>query len=131
MAWRAVEQASFNSLSTALLLDLLLPLFTITHVDTKQQPNVSLLSLLTPDLSTPQWLENCRKTFGDKDGGQGPNTHAQVELHADWFKSTRCVSFVSNTTLADFESKRICPRLFSCIQVAVCFTAAVEGFVCN
>uniref|UniRef100_G3PM86 Protein furry C-terminal domain-containing protein n=2 Tax=Gasterosteus aculeatus TaxID=69293 RepID=G3PM86_GASAC len=23
------------------------------------------------------WLENCRKTFGDKDGGQGPNTHAQ------------------------------------------------------
>ncbi|XP_068448805.1 protein furry homolog-like isoform X1 [Clinocottus analis] len=23
------------------------------------------------------WLENCRKTFGDKDGSQQPNTHAQ------------------------------------------------------
>ncbi|GLD57426.1 protein furry homolog-like protein, partial [Lates japonicus] len=23
------------------------------------------------------WLENCRKTFGDKDSNQRPNTHAQ------------------------------------------------------
>eukprot|EP00063_Salmo_salar_P003599 XP_013978434.1 PREDICTED: protein furry homolog-like isoform X16 [Salmo salar] len=28
-----------------------------------------------------EWLENCRKTFGDKDGNQRPNTQAQVRGH--------------------------------------------------
>jgi len=36
---------------------------------------------LFPPPSSPhslQWLENCRKTFGDKDGSQQPDTQAQV-----------------------------------------------------
>uniref|UniRef100_A0A669BIE0 Furry homolog, like n=1 Tax=Oreochromis niloticus TaxID=8128 RepID=A0A669BIE0_ORENI len=28
-----------------------------------------------------RWLENCRKTFGDKDSSQRPNTHAQVGMN--------------------------------------------------
>lgn len=30
--------------------------------------------------SIPQWLENCRKTFGDKDGCQQLSTHTQVRM---------------------------------------------------
>lgn len=44
----------------------------------------------SPVVCVLQWLENCRKTFGDKDSNQRPDTHAQVGMNARCLDNCCC-----------------------------------------
>lgn len=110
-----LKQTLFNLLSSRLLLNLPhthshthyspLPVFLFrthrnviclcSHLQHQKFPP-ALLCVLANKVShfcfPLQWLDNCRKTFGDKDSNQRPNTQAQVEKKHTHLTACFCLS---------------------------------------
>lgn len=80
-----------------------------------------------------QWLENCKKTFGDKEGGQQLNTQAQVwysDLREYLFVVRECVCFEDKGTFGRIKALRLNGFVIH-LPWDVTLKSAVRGHQCT